>query len=103
MNRAILLAVFSFYVVLALGIGVQEALPAKKPPTPNVRAPSGETAAACGFLMPADTKTDRQVVRGWRSDCGIFPPSVVRSGPMGPPAPLPAPAGDGSPSVAIEL
>jgi hypothetical protein len=32
----------------------------------------GETTAACGFLVPYDTRADRSLARGMRVDCGIY-------------------------------
>src|SRR5215212_6448959 len=84
-HRALLLATLSLYVLLAVGIGVREALPTKKPPyAERSYTMPGKTTTACGFLMPYDTRDDRAIVRFWRYDCGIFGPGGARSGPMGP-------------------
>jgi hypothetical protein len=99
-QRSLIWVVVVSYVLLAVGIGVKQALPNKKPPyAERSYTMAGETAAACGFLLPDDTRDDRAIARGWRSDCGIFPPSVARDGPMG--SPPPAKLGKRSPVLEL--
>jgi hypothetical protein len=87
-----LVVIGAAYLLLALGASVRQALAEEKPPyAERTGTMPGNKAAACGFLMPYDTRSDRQIVKGWRADCGMFGPSVARDGPVGPPPPSSAP------------